>query len=170
MTVAFLIIHFPRHPTYRWLRTCESRPRAWQSVYRRCCIGFRSLAIAIFIFKARKRTEDLLRSICSAISAKLAPDNASSRNLWSSASDHREKVTYFSPSRPRLDQAADCFQSMSKTVGDLPPHALQAIPELAIVIAVIPEIRIVKVIRNATKIRISFALRLQPELYELETR
>jgi hypothetical protein len=44
--------------------------------------------MAIFSFNARARTADLVRCICLAISAILAPENASFRSLSSSSGDH----------------------------------------------------------------------------------
>jgi hypothetical protein len=64
-------------------------------------IVFRSRAIAIFIFKARARTEDLLRSIRVAISNRLKPNSARFRGRSSSAGDHGTKVIS-SPSVPAL--------------------------------------------------------------------
>jgi hypothetical protein len=51
-------------------------------------IGLRSRAIRIFIWSARTRTDNLLRSIRVAISAKPNPDIASRRSRSSSEGDH----------------------------------------------------------------------------------
>lgn len=48
--------------------------------------------MAIFSFDARVRTEDLVRCICRAISAILAPESASFRSRSSSSGDHGMKV------------------------------------------------------------------------------
>ena len=61
----------------------------------------------MFIFKARARTEDLVRSIRAAISDRLKPDNANFRSRSSSAGNHGMNVI-FSPSVLAL-QAADGF-------------------------------------------------------------
>ena len=70
------------------------------------CIGFPSRAIAIFIFNARVRTEDLVRCICFAISVILAPESASFRSRSSSSGDHGMKVISASPSAQLYNRTA----------------------------------------------------------------
>ena len=65
------------------------------------CIPLRSRAIAISIFLARLRTEDLLRFNRSAISPSLKPCIANVRSKSSSADDHGMDTEFiFSPSAP----------------------------------------------------------------------
>jgi hypothetical protein len=58
------------------------------------CIAFRSRAIAIFSFRARKRTAALVRSISLAIVAKLTPESASCRSLSSSSVDQKAPLIF----------------------------------------------------------------------------